>query len=196
MRFVSLATCACLALAGCNWKAGQANSAQGNISKDDRVPATANASAVEPTSANPTSNGMVMLAAAPSKDQALKIIHDRHEAMEGLGKAMKALHRELESGKPNINVIRQQTSTLASTAAKIPSLFPAGTGPDVGKTRAKPEIWSQQKLFLQKARDFQGAAQTIDAAAKAGDLNKVMASHDALDKACKACHDPFRAPEH
>jgi cytochrome c556 len=27
-------------------------------------------------------------------------------------------------------------------------------------------------------------------------VNKVMALHDNVDKACKACHDPFRAPEH
>ena len=196
MRFVSLCACACIALSGCNWKAGQANSAQGNISRDSRPPATAKESQVTPGVANGAGNAMAMLAVAPSRDQALKIIHDRHEAMEGLGKAMKALHRELESGNPDINVVRQQTSAMATTAAKIPSLFPAGTGPDAGKTRAKAEIWSQQKLFLQKARDFQRAAQTIDAAAKTGDFNKVMASHDATDKACKACHDPFRAPEH
>ena len=28
------------------------------------------------------------------------------------------------------------------------------------------------------------------------DMNKVMALHENVDKACKACHDPFRAPEH
>jgi cytochrome c556 len=166
----------------------QANNAQANISNAAQPPATANASA--------TSNSMAMLAAAPSKDRALKIMHDRHEAMEGLGRAMKALHRTLESGKPDINVVRQQTATMASTSAKIPGFFPAGTGPDVGKTRAKPEIWKQQDVFLHKAKDFQAAAQAIDAAAKSGDLNRVMASHDAVDKACKACHDPFRAPEH
>jgi cytochrome c556 len=180
---------ACVPLTACGGpQTSQANNAQANISNTAQPPATANASA--------TTNPMLMLATAPPKDQALKIMHDRHEAMEGLGKAMKALHRELESGKPDINVVRQQTSNMASTSAKIPGFFPAGTGPDVGKTRAKPEIWKQQDLFLRKAKDFQAAAQVIDAAAKAGDLNKVMASHDAVDKACKACHDPFRAPEH
>ena len=139
---------------------------------------------------------MMLLAAAPPKDQALKIMHERHEAMEGLGKAMKTLHRELDSGKPDINVIRAQTSTMAATAAKIPGMFPAGTGPEVGKTRAKPEIWKQQDLFIKRSKEFLGAARAIDAAAKAGDVNKVMALHENVDKACKACHDPFRAPEH
>ena len=177
-------------LAGCNWKEGQANSAQGNISNESRVSETANASAVTPA------NDMILLAAAPSKEQALKIMHERHEAMEGLGKAMKTLHRQLDLGKPDINVIRVQTAAMAAEAAKIPSQFPSGTGPDVGKTRAKAEIWKQQDLFLKRSKEFLAAAKAVDAAAKAGDVSKVMALHENVDKACKACHDPFRAPEH
>jgi hypothetical protein len=43
---------ACLGLAACgSWKSGQANSAQGNISKDSRPPATAKASVVTPANA-------------------------------------------------------------------------------------------------------------------------------------------------
>ena len=183
---VTIAFCSLAACGGP--QTSQANNVQANISNEAHAAATANSSA--------TSNGMVMLAAAPARDQALKIMHDRHEAMEGLGKAMKTLHRELDSSSPDINVIRTQTSTMASTAAKIPSFFPAGTGPDVGKTRAKPEIWQKQDVFIQKSKDYLAAARAIDAAARAGDMNRVMASHDNVDKACKACHDPFRAPEH
>ena len=187
MRIVMFAAAgACVLLAGCGGpQTSQANNAQANMSNDSR----------EANSAAPA-NAMVMLAATPSKDQALKIMHERHEAMEGLGKAMKTLHRELDSSNPNINVVRAQTSTMASVAAKIPSFFPAGTGPDVGKTRAKPEIWTQQARFIKTSKDYLNAAQAIDAAAKTGDLHKVRALHENVDKACKACHDPFRAPEH
>lgn len=190
MRLAMIAAAGwCGLLAACGGpETSQANNAQANISDTARPPATATSSGT-PTAA-------AMPAAPATKDQALKIMHDRHEAMEGLGKAMKALHRELESGKPDINVVRQQTATMATAGPRIPGFFPPGTGPDVGKTRAKPEIWKQQDLFLRKAKEFESAAQAIDAAARSGDLNKVMASHDGLDKACKACHDPFRAPEH
>jgi cytochrome c556 len=183
MRFASFALVfGVVALSSCGGpQTSQANNAQTNISNDSRTAATATASNLE-----------VRL----SEGDAAKIMHDRHEAMEGLGKAMKTLHRELESGKPDINVLREQTATMASTAAKIPSLFPAGTGPEAGKTRAKPEIWKQQDVFRQKAKNFLVAAQAIDAAARAGDLNKVMALHDDVDKACDGCHKPFRAPEH
>ena len=58
------------------------------------------------------------------------------------------------------------------------------------------EIWQQHDLFVRRSNEYAAAARAIDAAAKAGDLNKVMALHENVDKACKACHDPFRAPEH
>jgi cytochrome c556 len=187
MRVVMFAAAgACALLGGCGGpQTSQANNAQANISNDSR----------EENSAAP-SNAMVMLAATPNKDQALKIMHERHEAMERLGKAMKTLHRELDASKPNIDVIRQQTGLMAAAGAKIPSWFPVGTGPDVGKTRAKAEIWKQPNVFAQKAKDYAAAAQAIDAAARLGDVNKVMSLHENVDKACKACHDPFRAPEH
>jgi len=181
MRIASLTLACCLVLSGCGGpQTSQANNAQANIS-DSRDENQAAASSLQ---------------ARVSAGDAAKVMHERHEAMEGLGKAMKALHRQLESGKPDIDAVRQQTATMATTAPRIPGLFPAGTGPDAGKTRAKPQIWTEHDLFLRRAKDFEIAAQAIDAAARAGDLNKVMASHDGVDKACKACHDPFRAPEH
>jgi cytochrome c556 len=183
MRIGSFTLAASLVvLSGCGGpQTSQANNAQANISNDSRDATNAAGSNMEERL---------------SLGDAAKIMHDRHEAMEGLGKAMKDLHRELDSGKPDINVIRVQTATMASTAAKIPAFFPAGTGPDVGKTRAKPEVWTQKDLFSHKAKDFLAASLAIDAAARTGDVNKVMALHDNVDKACKACHDPFRAPEH
>jgi len=189
MRITVLAVSAAAAfLGGCGGpETSQANNAQANIGNSaSPPPATADA--------NVTTDNMVMLAVAPNKDQALKIMHDRQEAMKGLGKAMKTLHRSLDAG--DISAVRAQTAIMAAAAPKIPAMFPPGTGPDVGKTRAKPEIWKQQAVFLRKSRDFAVAAQAIDAAAKTGDLNKVMALHEDVDKACDACHKPFRAPEH
>jgi hypothetical protein len=62
-RLVAVAT-ASLSLAACGgWKSGQANSAQGNISRDSRPPATARASVVTPSndvsnSVAPTTNAV------------------------------------------------------------------------------------------------------------------------------------------
>jgi cytochrome c556 len=137
---------------------------------------------------------MVMLSAVPSN--ALQIQRDRHDAMEQLGRSMKSLHRGLDASPPDVNAIRTQTAIMVAVAARIPAMFPPRTGPEVGKTRAKPEIWRQHDLFIRRAKEYQAAALAIDAAAKSGDMHKVMALHENVDKACKACHDPFRAPEH
>ena len=143
------------------------------------------------------SNAMVMLAAAPSKDQALKIMHERHEAMEGLGKAMKALHRELDASQPDINVSPRPDFDDGGGPRQKSR---AGSRPGPDPTSARPvrsrRSGSSRTLFARRSKDFAAAAQAIDAAAKAGDMNKVMALHENVDKACKACHDPFRAPEH
>jgi cytochrome c556 len=73
--------------------------------------------------------------------------------------------------------------------------FPAGTGPDVGETRAKPDIWQDAQDFSSKLHDFQIAAQAFDAAARSGDVDAIKARGADLGGACKACHDKYRAEE-
>jgi cytochrome c556 len=190
MRIAVLAaSAAAMFLGGCGGTStSRTKNAQANTEKAD--------ASLQMKMMNAAPGAMVMPTATPSKDEALKVMKLRHDAMEALGKSMKELHRQLDSSVPDINAIRAQTSAMAAAGTRVPMLFPPGTGPDVSKTRAKPEIWKQPDLFIRRAKEYLAAAQAIDAAAKAGDVNKVMALHDNVDKACKACHDPFRAPEH
>ena len=107
---------------------------------------------------------MAMLAAA-RQGAGARIMHERHEGMETIGKANKALHRELDCGSPDLGVDPRSAATIADLSQKASGWFPAGTGPEVGKTGAKPEIWQNPKDFAAKLRDFQAAAQAFDAAA-------------------------------
>jgi cytochrome c556 len=135
-------------------------------------------------------------AAAPlSHDKALAVMKQRHDAMGSLGDATKAIHNALQASKPDIAAIQVQAAKVDALAPKVLSLFPAGTGPDVGKTRAKAEIWQKPEDFANKAHDFGIAANQFDVAAKSGDLAEINATFGALGKACKACHDLYRAPE-
>jgi len=183
------AAAACVLVAGCgSSKSGQANSSQGNISNDSRPPATAN-------EATP-SNNMVMLAIpSVSGAQAAAIMHERHEGMESIGKNFKALHRELDSASPDIATVRSSAAAISDLSKKASGWFPAGTGPDVGKTGAKPDIWlpQNQSDFASKLRALQKAAQIFDAAAASGDVNAIKARYADLGGACKACHDKYRA---
>ena len=176
MRFVAVAL-ALAALAACEKPA----------EKSQQAAAETNASA------NEIASSTVAAAARPlSKEAALKLMHDRHEDMEKIGKAVKAARQQLNAGTPDMAVVRQSSATIAGLAPKVASWFPAGTGPDVGKTMAKPEIWQKPQDFAAKTRDFHKAALAFDAAAKSGDAAAAKAAFGDLGKTCKACHDPYR----
>jgi cytochrome c556 len=134
------------------------------------------------------------VAAAPlAKGRALAVMHDRHEGMEKIGDTTKLLRREITSSSPFMPAIRSGGATMASLSMKANGWFPAGTGPDVGKTGAKPEIWRNPKDFAQKLRNFQAAARAFDTAAKSGDMAEIKARFSSLGATCKACHDAYRA---
>ncbi|HET7604714.1 MAG TPA: cytochrome c [Sphingomicrobium sp.] len=184
MRFTTFAAaCACVLLTGCgDWKSGQANNATANISEDSRPAPTA----VATTTAMRTT-------APATKEEALEIMHERHEGMEGMGKATKAIGRELKSDSPDLGVIRESARKITDFAPRSAVLFPPGTGPDVGKTGAKPEIWQNAQDFAAKDADFQRAAQAFGTAVSSGELTAIKAKFADLGNTCKACHDKYRA---
>ena len=102
-------------------------------------------------------------------------MHERHEGMETIGKTNKELRRQLGGGSPDLAVVRASAAKIADLSRKASGWFPAGTGPDVGKTGAKPEIWRDPKDFAAKLAAFQHAAAAFNAAAAKGDLNAISA---------------------
>jgi cytochrome c556 len=148
--------------------------------------------------ATPATEAMLrsMRAAPLAHDAALQRMHERHEGMERIGKSFKAAGRTLKSASPEIAVIRSSAATIARLAALTPTWFPAGTGPDVGKTGAKPEIWQKPADFVAKDKALQQAAIAFDAAARSGNMAAVQARFGDLGKTCKACHDSYRSEMH
>ena len=132
-------------------------------------------------------------AAPVSSEQAQAIFHERHEGMEDMSDAAKVIGRELKSDNPDLEAIRASAKKITDFAPHAASLFPPGTGPDVGKTGAKPEIWQNPQDFTAKAADFQKAAQAFGAAAQGNDLAAIKATWADLGNTCKACHDKYRS---
>ncbi len=137
----------------------------------------------------------VAFAALP-KNKALAIMHERHEGMEKIGDTNKLLRREIASSSPFMPTIQSGAATIAGLSKRASGWFPAGTGPETGKTGAKPEIWQKPQDFTAKLRDFQAAAQLFDAAAKAGDTNALKGRYTAMVRTCSACHDSYRNEMH
>ena len=135
----------------------------------------------------------VALAAPLSKDRALQIMKARHDGMEAIGDATKAIHRA-QAG-PDLPTIRSNAAKIVQLSQQASGWFPAGTGPDVGKTRAKPDIWQNSQDFAAKLRNFQAAAHAFNSAASGSDSGAINAAFSQLGGTCKACHDTYRAEE-
>ena len=85
----------------------------------------------------------------------------------------------------------RSAETIALLSALPKRFFGEGTGGE--PTRAKPEIWTKRADFDAKMdamiREANQFAQAVKAANDAAGLAKPI---DALDKACKNCHDDYR----
>ncbi len=176
---ILLTFCAAAALAACNQ-----NQSRVTLDAAD-ASGSATSKATEKAVAKPR-------AAPLDKTQALALMKARHDKYEKIGKAMKAAGRELKATSPNLAVVRQSADTIATLAPRVPGWFPIGTGPDVGKTEAKAEIWQKPEDFKAKAAGFARAARAFQAAARGGDLNAIRTAQGDLGKSCKACHDLYR----
>ena len=69
-----------------------------------------------------------------------------------------------------------------------------GFGPEtngVGKTEAKPAVWTEAAKFKDLAEKMQAEAVKLQAAGRTGDLEALKVAYRSTSSACKACHDSF-----
>jgi len=66
-------------------------------------------------------------------------------------------------------------------------------GSDKGTTRAKPEIWENKDDFSGKMEDLHKALNELQQATAGGDRDMITKRVGAAGKACKACHDEYKA---
>jgi cytochrome c556 len=124
-------------------------------------------------------------------------IKERQDVYKEIGKSMKGIGEELKSSSPTVAEIKKFAATIDTDAAKVPSLFPAGTGPEAGvKTGAKADIWQKPDEFKKDAADFAAAAHALNVAAQSGDVAAVKEAAGKTAETCKACHQTFREKEH
>jgi len=171
---------ACLALAACN-------------SSRNEPAATAE---TESASATETREASAQLAAIPTEElsgeAAIASMKDRHEWYEEMGDSFKSLNRQSKSDNPDMTAVKKATAVIAAKSAELPSRFAPGTGPDVGKTEAKANIWENQDDFMAKARDFHDAATRLNAVAMADDAAGFKEAFGKTGGTCKACHETYR----
>jgi cytochrome c556 len=178
-----IAAMAVILLAACD-SAGDADKALAEANSSGNAAGAVVENAVQQSSATPL-----------QKEQALALMKERHENYEKIGDAMKSISRELKGEKPDLGKVRAGAAIIAGLAPQVTAWFPAGTGPDVGKTEARAEIWQKPEDFAAKAQAFREAAAAFEAAARGSDLDAIRSAQADLGKSCKGCHDLYREEE-
>jgi cytochrome c556 len=124
----------------------------------------------------------------------VEIQKTRHEHYEELGDAFKVV-RDNSKGTPDFAALEKAAALIQQATVDQMQWFPKGTGPEAGKTRAMPEIWSKPDEFAAAAKMFADRAPALTAAVKSKDMSAVSKAFREVGGACKNCHDNFRAPE-
>lgn len=120
----------------------------------------------------------------------------RHDEYHKLGDAFKTIKDQTSAGTPDADAIKTAAEVVKNASVNQFKWFPAGSGPETGaKTRAKAEIWAKPKDFEAAQKLFAERAPKLHAAANAGDIAAVRTQFAEVGKACKNCHETFRAPE-
>jgi cytochrome c556 len=133
--------------------------------------------------------GFVAASAAVAADDPIK---QRKELMKGNGAAVKGVAAMLKGEKPYDGAaVEKAMKDIGGSVATFVTLFPKGSETG-GETAAKAEIWQSKAEFDGIAKDLEAATATA-AAAAAGGLDGFKAAFGPVGKACKACHEKFRA---
>lgn len=119
----------------------------------------------------------------------------RQAMMEALGAHMKGIGAFLRGAGTATDVALRGRS-IAAAAAKMPALFPRGSGIDdlgLARTGAKAAIWQRWEDFESAARTLQQQAMAFDRAAQTGERGRIGAAMGVLGRqGCGGCHRDFR----
>lgn len=138
---------------------------------------------------------LVAMPALLSAQDPAAIVKERQETMKKIGGHMKAINDFVEAGNGSAEDVSARAAEIEQLSEKIPSLFPSGTSLDdgVGKTGAKPIIWSDWTGFEAAAKKMGDEATKLAEVAAGGDRATIGTQFAVLGKSgCGGCHQTFR----
>jgi len=117
--------------------------------------------------------------------------HERHELMEGVGKAAKPIGKMLKGEMDyDADVIMKSLQTWHEASTTFGDLFPAGTETGMD-TEAAPAIWEDRAGFDEALTDFRVATEAAIEASPAT-LEAAKSTVGPVFQTCKGCHDTYR----
>jgi cytochrome c556 len=116
-------------------------------------------------------------------------IRYRQSAYFIMGAQMGRIFNELKSPNPNVSAI-QRAAGITEATFRLPGegYIP---GSDKGRTKAKPEIFTDPKVG-EIAKKAAAEIAKLNEVAKTGDIAAIRTQFNATADACDSCHDNFR----
>lgn len=113
-----------------------------------------------------------------------------------VGKNWKAIKAYAKKGEGTPAAVAAHAEAISKAAAKIPALFPKGTGRgdySDKMTRALPAIWKDWSGFEKGAKALATESAKLAVIARNGDKDAIVKQIGATGKlGCGGCHKPFR----
>lgn len=84
-----------------------------------------------------------------------------------------------------------ENADVVMTLSRLPWV---GFGPEtngVGRTEAKPAVWTESAKFKDLSEKMQAEVVKLQAASRTGDPEALKTAYRATSSACKSCHDNF-----
>lgn len=117
---------------------------------------------------------------------------ERKENYKQLGGATKTLSTFVKGEGGTQDDARKAAATLVDLGGKMHGWFPEGTAIGVGKSEAKPLIWTEMDKFKEKITALNAATPQLVAAVDTGDTGAIGKQLGAVGGTCKACHETYR----
>ncbi len=132
-------------------------------------------------------------AAPQPADKPENIVKYRLAVQQSLGRIMGAMGDVVKGKVSFASRLPDQALALNLSTKGLVEMFPAGTGADRLKTRARPEIWRDWDTFRATAEKLVAETAKLVEVSKSGGFEAFKAQYKAVGKVCSACHKPFRA---
>ncbi|MCH7542282.1 MAG: cytochrome c [Proteobacteria bacterium] len=137
--------------------------------------------------------GVLAGAVAYAAENAKDVVNYRKSVMKAQSAHLKAIKAIVRGKVGYTGLLGNHAKALDLTGKGLTDLFPAGTGPDKIKSRAKADIWKDWKKFEASAKKLNVETAKLVKIANGGDKKAVADQFKVVGKACGGCHKPFRA---
>ena len=134
---------------------------------------------------------LVSVPAISGENDAESKVKYRQVTMQAMGKHMKLSSMIVKGDVDRSKDAVAHAMALQKAGKTMLALFAEGTGPDVTKTKAKAEVWSDRDGFEAAVKAYTDATTAYLEAAESGDLEAMKAKFGGVGKSCGGCHDSY-----